>query len=106
MEYNPKAELEAEERARKLLQRRDKEDVKWLMGNRTGRRIVWTLLENAGMYQSSFSTDTHLMSFQEGKRNYGLELTNRIHKHCPDEYNLMIKEHKSDALDVAVAEFV
>ena len=105
-EYNPEADVAKEEKARKLAQRKDKDDVKWLMGNEIGRRIVWSLLDSAGIYRSSFSTDTHVTAFQEGKRNYGIELIARIHKHCPKEFNLMTQEHKSDAVDAAMAEFL
>jgi len=69
-------------------------DVKWLMSSRRGRRIVWKMLERAGIYRTTFSTDPNVSAFQEGMRNAGLFLVAQIHASCPGSYVLMIEEHK------------
>lgn len=68
------------------------EDFKWLMSNKRGRRIVWRLLDRAGVHRTSFHTNALTMAFNEGARNEGLRLTAQCLKYCPGSYNLMISE--------------
>jgi hypothetical protein len=71
------------------------EDLKWLMGHRQGRRIVWRKLQQCGVFQSSFSVNPIEMAFREGVRNAGLRLIADINEHCANRYNEMLKENKS-----------
>lgn len=84
-----KAELVAKKR---LVQEVENEDLKWLMQSKRGRRIVWRLLEAAGVFRISFSTNAMQMAFAEGNRNYGNKLLNSIHLLCPELYPVMLKE--------------
>lgn len=68
------------------------DDIKWLMGNKRGRRIVARLLDRAGVWRSSFNTNALSMAFSEGQRNEGLRLLSQITAHCPDRYTEMLKE--------------
>lgn len=68
------------------------EDVKWLMGSKRGRRILWRVLERAGVYRLSFNTNSMTMAFAEGARNEGLRMLAMIHSACPDLYPAMMKE--------------
>jgi hypothetical protein len=81
------------ERARQLRTERylASEDIKWLMGTKRGRRIVWRLLERTGVYRSSFTGDNETF-FREGERNVGLMLMAQINESCPESYTLMMKE--------------
>lgn len=79
-------------RVRKVSKDTEESDLKWLMGRRQGRRIVWRLLEKSGVFQSVFNTNAMAMSFAEGKRNYGLEMLTMIHVVCPEQYQTMLKE--------------
>lgn len=72
------------------------DDVVWLMGSKRGRRILWRILESAGVFKTSFSTDALLMAFSEGTRNEGLKILSAIHTHCPEKYHLMAKEGTYD----------
>lgn len=74
--------------------RLESDDLKWLMGNRRGRRIVWRLLSRAGVYRSSFSTNAMQMAFNEGNRNEGLRLIVTLHQICPERYAEMLQEQK------------
>lgn len=67
-------------------------DVKWLMGSKRGRRIVWRLLEQAGVFRLSFNTNAMQMAFNEGNRNYGNRTLELIYKTCPELYAVMLKE--------------
>jgi hypothetical protein len=82
-----------EDRARR--RQLEREDVAWLMGSPRGRRIVWRLLETCGVYRSSMTGNSETY-FREGMRNVGLILLRDIHDATPDEFVLMLKEHRPD----------
>ena len=67
-------------------------DFKWLMSSKRGRRIVWRLLERAGVFRLSFNTNSMQMAFAEGNRNEGLRTLAQIHALCPELYPVMVKE--------------
>lgn len=68
------------------------EDIKWLMASKRGRRIVWRLLAQAGVYHATFNTNSMTMAFAEGKRDPGLRMLAKVNAHCPDQYPLMLNE--------------
>lgn len=76
----------------KLAEQTEEADIKWLMGSKRGRRIVWRLLERAGVFRTSFNTNSMTMAFAEGARNEGLRLMAMIHAACPELYPQMQKE--------------
>lgn len=78
-------------------QRLQREDLKWLMSERAGRRIVWRLLEEAGVFRSSFTGDAEGTFFAEGRRAVGLSWLGMVTGYCRDEFVLMLKEHEEDA---------
>ncbi len=87
-----KAERELRDR---LARENEEADIKWLMGNKRGRRVLWRLLDQAGVFRSSFNTNAMAMSFAEGNRNYGLRMLALIHSQCPELYPTMMKENSS-----------
>jgi hypothetical protein len=82
---------EQSEERNKQANEQEKEDFKWLMGSKRGRRIVWRLLERTGVYRSSFTGNSETF-FREGQRNVGLMLMAQINESSPDQYALMLKE--------------
>jgi hypothetical protein len=97
-EHDP-LNTESVDRARKdsatrdrLAQQNEAEDVKWLMSSKRGRRIIWRMLDRAGVYRLSFNTNSMSMAFAEGARNEGLRLISLVHRHCADLYPTMLKE--------------
>lgn len=83
----------AEELARKrFVQEQEDKDFKWLMSSRQGRRIVWRLLEQAGVFRISFSQNSMQMAFNEGGRNYGNKTLAQVHTLCPELYPVMVRE--------------
>lgn len=68
------------------------DDLIWLMGDVRGRRFVWRLLEDAGIYRSSFTGDALLTAFNEGQRNQGLRLMDELLQHCPKRLSEMQRE--------------
>lgn len=81
--------------AAKIDRENEEADIKWLMSSKRGRRVVWRLLEQAGVFRLSFNTNAMAMSFAEGNRNYGLQILSLIHTLCPELYPTMIKEQNN-----------
>lgn len=71
-------------------------DVRWLMSSKRGRRIVWRLLDRAGVFRLSFNVDAMVMAFAEGNRNEGLHTLALLHDACPELYPVMLKEANSE----------
>lgn len=71
----------------------EEQDLKWLMSSKRGRRIVWRLLEQAGVFRLSFNTNAMQMAFNEGGRNYGNRTLGQIHVYCSELYSVMVKEN-------------
>lgn len=76
----------------RLLRETEESDLKWLMGRKQGRRIVWRQLERAGVFKLSFNTNAMQMAFAEGNRNEGLRTLELIHRLTPELYPVMVKE--------------
>jgi hypothetical protein len=83
----------------KLSRENEETDIKWLMGSKRGRRIIWRLLEQAGVFQLSFNTNAMQMAFNEGNRNFGNKTLSMIQASCPELFTIMLKEANNDRLD-------
>lgn len=87
----------ADKDLRERLNRENEEaDIRWLMGQKRGRRMMWRLLDQAGVFRSSFTPNAMSMAFAEGNKNYGLRILALIHTLCPDMYTVMMKELNND----------
>lgn len=84
-----KAEKDLQER---IDNQNESSDYKWLMSNKKGRRIVWRMLDQAGVFRLSFNSNSMMMAFNEGNRNNGLRIILILHESCPDLYQIMLKE--------------
>lgn len=88
-----KADRETRDR---LARETEESDIKWLMGNKRGRRIIWRLLDHSGVFRLSFNTNAMQMAFAEGNRNYGNRTLALIHALCPEQYPTMVKENSAN----------
>ena len=68
-------------------------DLKWLMKDQRGRRVMQRLMDKAGIYRTSFTGNSETF-FREGERNVGLLFISEITEHCPEEFLLMLKEQR------------
>ena len=78
--------------------RRDAERLKaafqWLLSDRRGRGLAWWLMQEAGLYRTSFTGDPATTAFQEGRRDIGLKVLHRVHDAAPDAYAQMLNEQR------------
>lgn len=79
--------------SKKTAENAEKSDIKWLMSSKNGRRVAWRILEQTGVFRSSFSPTAMVMSFNEGNRNQGSRLLDSILQHCPEQFPPMMKEN-------------
>jgi len=88
---NPERRQAERERER---QRAEEEiaDVDWLMHQPEGRRFIYRLLEQAGVYRSTFSDNALQTAFAEGERNLGLRYLAMVQEHCLERFILMLEE--------------
>jgi len=87
---NPEHVTDRKKKARADAETREN-DIRWLMSDPRGRRIVWAFLEETGIYRSSF-TGNSTTFFNEGRRDVGLKLLAEINEIAVDQYTLMVKE--------------
>lgn len=66
------------------------------MRNRSGRRFVWEILSQSGLFRLSFNPDPVTMGFNDGNRNVGLWIKTLLDQYCPNEFLTMIKEAQED----------
>lgn len=72
---------------------RDREDWRWLLGDPRGRRIVWSMLEEAGVFRCSFDPGrADVSAFNEGRRNSGLRILTHVMEADPDAFVTMQRE--------------
>lgn len=84
-------EADAEKARRRA---REVEDLKWLAGHPQGRRIAWRLLEQAGVFRSTFNTNAMTMAMSEGRRTLGLFLLDELMEVAPEVLTRMMQEHR------------
>lgn len=89
-----RATVDENSKAREI-RRREVEDFKWLMAHPAGRRIVWRLLERAGVYRTTFTGNSETF-FKEGMRAMGLFIIGEVHSVTPEAYVTMLKEQRTN----------
>ena len=66
-----------------------------LMSDPAGRRFVWAILSNAGVFRISHAPgDPYQTAFREGERNVGNWLLSDINAICPELYAPMVAENR------------
>lgn len=83
----------AEARSRAQQQQNDLETV---LASGQGRRLIWRLLEYAGVFRSSFAADPSISAFNEGRRDTGLFLLGEIERVEPGALGAMMKENRDE----------
>jgi hypothetical protein len=83
-------------RVEKLATAVEASDLKWLMANRRGRRIVRRQLDWSSLYMPIFDSDEKRMYLNEGIRQVGLRWYALLMEHCPQQYLSMMTEKTTD----------
>jgi hypothetical protein len=88
-------ETEADEAEVRDRRRKELDDLRWLLGHPQGRRILARVLDEAGVFRSSFNHSGSVMAFSEGRRHMGLWVTGELMDASPDGYFKLLKEFKA-----------
>ena len=75
------------------LKHREREDLRKVLATAEGRRFTWAILSACGVYQRTFTGDALSTVRNEGRREPGIELLERIEAHAPGSYLTMMKEN-------------
>lgn len=81
----------------RIRREREIEDLKAVLGTPQGRRFIWRLLGQAGIFRPSFvagSPDT--TAFNDGARNQGLNLMAEVMSEAPKQFLTMQQEAMAD----------
>jgi hypothetical protein len=78
--------------------RRDREinDLQSVLKKPEGRRFVYKMLSECGVFRASFSLNSMQTAFNEGKRDIGLALLRELDEAEPHAYTQMLTEHFSE----------
>lgn len=92
-------EKQKKEREKREEKRRNREidDLRRVLAIVEGRRVIWRLLSEAGIYRSTFDANALSMAFKEGKRDIGLFLIEDINAHAAASFAQMQREAANDA---------
>lgn len=98
--YSPsnESQVNAELKKAEALRKIEVADMKRLLDQQWGRRIVWRLLCRAGVYETSydFAGPRDAPIFKEGRREMGLFILAELHEANPKSYQLMVEENKPE----------
>jgi hypothetical protein len=95
----PSADPEKVKRRKNTRQSREQNWRNWMtvvVGTYEGRALVWSILEESRLFQSSFAGEQPmLMAFREGKKQVGQFIYSWLLQSAPEAYKLMEKESKA-----------
>ena len=68
-------------------QEQERSDLCKVMSSKEGRRFIWRLLSEAGVFRLSFDANNAMRTaFNEGERNRGIALLTEVMDACPQRY--------------------
>lgn len=104
-QYDPLNPEESKEDVRRLAlveSTQQASDVRRLMAEEWGRRLMWTWLEFGGAHRLTFTAgQPDQTAFNEGVRNFGLMLLASVMEHAPEQWLAMQQEAKQAAAEAA-----
>jgi len=84
------------EKAAAQAERNRREIISTLAGQPAGRRYLWAILEEAGLFRDIFHESHAAMAYAEGRRSMGRQLLNDLVAFAPDDFTLMLKEANNE----------
>jgi hypothetical protein len=96
--YTDEIDAKNKESRKEYHKRKDRElnDLQKVLKVPEGRRFVYKMLSECGVFKASFSLNSMQTAFQEGKRDIGLALLRDLDEAEPQAYSQMLREHFSE----------
>jgi len=69
-------------------------DMRWVMSDPRGRRVVAMLIERAGVRVANYNADPLLLSRIEGQRDIGIALRDCAERVAPEDYDTLRREER------------
>jgi len=63
-----------------------------LLSTRPGRRFIWNLMVDCGIFRSSFDNSGSVTARNEGRREVGLRVLAEVNEAAPEQYLTMLRE--------------
>jgi hypothetical protein len=80
----------------KLRREREIEKLGQMLKDKDNRAFVWRILENCGVYHTSFTGNDSTTNFNEGKRQIGLMILEELSEVDPSAFSMMQREAKTN----------
>lgn len=90
--------LKDKKRKLRFQERAAKNELNAVLTSREGRAVLWRILEQCGVWRSSYSLDDSIY-FMEGQRNIGLWLLNEIQQLSKERFIEMVLENQQEVKD-------
>lgn len=74
------------------------EDIRWLLDNERGRRVLFGMIDEAGTFSKTFTGNSQSY-FLDGRRSIGLELFHETMELEPKRFLQMWNEHQAALAD-------
>ena len=71
-------------------------DVRWLMGHKRGRRVVFKIMDEAKVFHTIFNPNALQMAHSAGVKDLAFRFLDVINRRCPDHYTKMMQERHDD----------
>ncbi len=69
-------------------------DLRSVLSTPQGRRCLWTMMNDFGLYATSFHADNaHITAYREGLRQAALSILRDAQEYCPALFRLMMDEN-------------
>ncbi len=84
----------ADAKAKALAREQEIEDFKWFMGTKQGRKLMWKLLSDCGVFKTPHRIGAlpEDNAFRAGMQYVGQMQLAEIHLLCPEQYHQMTME--------------
>ena len=79
----------------KELRDRDVADIRFVLSDKRGRRVLWRLLSHSGLYESGY-VEGSKAQYRDGRRNEGAHLLALVTDAQPDALLQMMQEAQQD----------
>ncbi len=76
---------------------RNEEDaaLREVLATFAGRKVLFKLLAEGGVYRTSFAADPYQTAFNEGRRSHALRLLGDVTRVAPEQYRVMQEENSN-----------
>lgn len=92
-------QVERAKHREEALRKQQLNDIRTVMANASGKRLMWRLLEKCGTFSSVFASDSSRMTYLAGKQDLGHFLMAEIMQADENLFIKLMKENKKGELN-------